>query len=420
MTSVLGKKNIGGIPGALVIGTNLRALGIARSLGRWGVQTWLLHEPGDDVVARASRYVRRTLAAPGGTPVEQSDRLRDLALRHRLQDWVLFATDDQAVAALTQEHGALSRTFHVTFPTWQVFLHAYRKRFMHAIAEQTGVPHPWTRYPRTAEEVAALPCEFPVILKPDVKPEENSFTRAKAWRVEDRASLVAAWKEAASLVGAEAVMVQELIPGSGASQYSFAALCRQGVPLATLVARRTRQYPRDFGHSSSLVETVEAPAVEELGRAVVEALGWTGLVEVEFKYDARDCLFKLLDVNGRVWTWHALGPRAGVDFPYLAWRLAQGLQVGTIRARPGVRWVRLATDIPSALDAVRAGELSVRDWIESVRGPRQGALFALDDPLPSLLDPPLLAWRSVRRRIQLTDERRRAELSAGRTPWLDS
>ena len=41
-------------PGALVIGANLRALGIARSLGRRGVQTWLLHERGSDGVARMS------------------------------------------------------------------------------------------------------------------------------------------------------------------------------------------------------------------------------------------------------------------------------------------------------------------------------------------------------------------------------
>jgi predicted ATP-grasp superfamily ATP-dependent carboligase len=164
-----------------------------------------------------------------------------------------------------------------------------------------------------------------------------------------------------------------------------------------LVARRTRQYPRDFGHSSSLVETVDAPLVDAGGRAIVDALGWTGLVEIEFKHDARDDSLKLLDVNGRVWTWHSLGPRAGVDFPYLAWRLSQGLPVERVRAAPGVRWMRAATDVPSALGAVRAGELSLRAWRASLSRPLEPALLSSDDPLPALLDPLMLTWRLARR-----------------------
>ena len=34
--------------------------------------------------------------------------------------------------------------------------------------------------------------------------------------------------------------------------------------------------------------------------------------------------YRLLDVNPRVWGWHSLGDRAGVDFSYLVWRMASG------------------------------------------------------------------------------------------------
>ncbi|MBV9592665.1 MAG: ATP-grasp domain-containing protein, partial [Actinobacteria bacterium] len=284
---------------------------------------------------------------------------------------------------------------------WNALRYAYHKRLTHCLADKVGAAYPWTRYPRDLVEAAELECPFPVVLKPDAKPEENRFTRAKAWLVRDRPALVAGWAEAAGLVGPGGVIVQELVPGGGEHQYSFASLCQAGVSLASLVARRTRQYPRDFGHSSSLVETVEAPEVERLGRAIVEALGWDGLVEIEFKRDARDGSYRLLDINPRVWTWHALGPRAGVDFPYLTWRLSQGLPIDPVRARPGVRWVRLATDIPSALAAVRAGQLSLRGWAASLRRPRQAAVLAWDDPLPSLADPLLTVWRMVRRRADV-------------------
>jgi D-aspartate ligase len=403
-------------PGALVVGSNLRALGIARSLGRRGIETWLLSSRDEDPVARASRFVARSLRFPGDS-ASVVDAVLCAVARHRLDGWALFPTDDESAAALAQAYEPLAERLALTFPSWDALRYAYHKRLTHCVAQKLGAAHPWTRYPRNLVEVAELECPFPVILKPNSKPEENSFTRAKAWQVIDRPSLMAGWADAAALVGPAGIVVQELVPGGGENQYSFASLCQEGVALASLVARRTRQYPRDFGHSSSLVETVEVPEVERLGRSIVEALRWNGLVEIEFKRDPRDGSYKLLDINGRVWTWHALGPRAGVDFPYLAWRISRGLPIEPVRAHPGVRWVRLATDIPSALAAVHAGELSLRGWAASLRGPRQGAVLAWDDPLPSLADPVLTVWRTIRRGVRVRHrETRRPHPTPARSP----
>ena len=157
------------------------------------------------------------------------------------------------------------------------------------------------------------------------------------------------------------------------------------------------------------METVESPEVERQGRAIAAALDWNGLIEVEFKYDIRDDAYKLLDVNGRVWTWHALGMRAGVDFSYLAWRLSRRLPIEPVRAVSGIRWLRLATDVPSAIGALRAGELEFRQWLASLRRPRQAAIFAFDDPLPAIVDPALLAWRAIRRRACLNRGQRQQQ-----------
>jgi predicted ATP-grasp superfamily ATP-dependent carboligase len=145
------------------------------------------------------------------------------------------------------------------------------------------------------------------------------------------------------------------------------------------------------------VETVDEPAVIEPSVRMLEAMKFTGVVEIEFKHDARDGQYKLLDINPRVWGWHSLGGRAGVDFSYLLWLQACGAAVPDSRPQIGVRWVRASTDLRTVVLEILRGRLSVGEYSRSLRGPRVSAIFAADDPLPGLLELPLLAYLLGRR-----------------------
>ena len=377
--------------GALVIGADYRALGVVRSLGRRGVPAWVLRH-GDDRLAGFSRFARRTLPLAEGAGF-----LLSLCDEHGLDGWTLFASSDESAAFVAQHHDELGARFRLTTPPWSVTQYAYDKRLTYPLAESLGLDVPQTWYPQNGNDVAALECDYPVVLKPAIKDGFNRLTAAKAWRVDSRDELLARYSEACTFADPATLMVQELIPGGGVEQLSYAALYDDGRPLAALTARRTRQYPMDFGRASTYVETVDLPEAADAAYALLEAIGYTGLVEVEFKRDPRDGRCKLLDVNPRVWGWHTLCARAGVDFTYLAWQLAHGEEVPPSRARWGVRWSRLSTDLPTAVSEIRRGHLSVRGYLGSLRGPRERAIFARDDPLPGLLEFPLLASVLARR-----------------------
>jgi predicted ATP-grasp superfamily ATP-dependent carboligase len=218
--------------------------------------------------------------------------------------------------------------------------------------------------------------------------------------VDDRRALLAKYDEARALVDPEIIVLQEFIPGAGEAQFSYAALWGPQGPVASLVARRARQYPVQFGYNSTFVETVDRPEVELLAVRLLQAIDYTGLVEVEFKYDSRDGRYKLLDINARTWTWHTLGRRAGVDFAYLAWRLAQGETVQPVRGRSGVRWVHSLRDVVAAAQEIRRGTLTLKNYVNSVRGGAEHAVMAPDDPVPALMEIPLHAqrlWKRIRR-----------------------
>src|SRR5437016_7896084 len=338
-------------PGALVIGGNYRGLSISRSLGRNGIAVWVTTTP-DQRLASLSRYTLRSLPWIDGSSEEQVAYLLSLAERYRLDGWVLFPTDDESAALIARFQQPLSRCFRGTSPEWDVLRWAYDKRLTYRLAAMESIDYPWTFFPRCEGDLQTAPCPFPVILKPAIKASANRFTVDKAWPAENRDLLLARYREALELVSPDLILVQEMIPGGGEAQFSFTALCSKGRPVASLTARRTRQYPIDFGHGSSFVETVEVPEVEEPARRILAAIDYAGLVELEFKYDRRDRRYKLLDFNPRVWTWVSLCDRAGVDYPYLLWRMMLGDRVSAVRGRPGVRWVRMIPDVPAALQEI--------------------------------------------------------------------
>ncbi|MFB3819067.1 MAG: ATP-grasp domain-containing protein [Candidatus Methylomirabilales bacterium] len=381
--------------GALVLGGDYRGLGVVRSLGRRGIPVWVVVD--HHRIAAFSRYARRRVTAPLGGPADRLAHLLALHRTHDLAGWALVPTGDEALAFIADHYAALAERFLVTSPPWDVLRWAHDKRLTYRLAAEAGVPCPRTDYPRTPEEVAEMPCAFPALLKPAIRQGASRLVHQKAWIVGDRPALLAGYETARSLLAAELIMVQEMIPGGGEAQFSFAALCRDGEPVVSVAARRTRQYPPTIGRSSSYVESVEQPEVEELGRTILKRMAVTGLVEVEFKRDPRDGAFKLLDINPRVWGWHTLGQAQGLDFAYLHWQLVHGLPVPARRGPPGLRWVRTVTDIPAAALDLYQGRLSPRAYFRSLRGPIESAMFAADDPLPGLLEVPLLFALAVRR-----------------------
>jgi predicted ATP-grasp superfamily ATP-dependent carboligase len=368
-------------PGALIVGGAHVSIGVARSLGRKGIPVWLM---ANHPIPKFSRYVKRAFDWPGA---EHPDALRsiiDLAVRYRLDGWVLIATGDQDMQLIAQNRAALSEHFRVATPDWDVVRWLYDKRLTYQRAADLGMDFPHSFQPQSHDEAALLDCRFPVILKPAYRKGADIFTQAKAWKAEDRGELLTLFQRAAALIGSDAVIVQEWIPGTGAAQFSYAGLWKDGRPLVSLLARRTRQHPIDFGRSSTFVESIEQPEVEALATRFLASVGYTGVAEVEFKYDAREQRYKLLDVNGRFWTWCGLGALAGADFPYLAFRQALGDEIPPSRARPGVAWMHGSRDVVAAWQEITGGTLRLRDYLKSFGQPLTFANFAADDPMPAL------------------------------------
>jgi D-aspartate ligase len=385
------------LTGALLMGADYRALGVARSLGRRGIPVWMIKQ-GGHLAAVTSRYVSRKIDWPEGDDSQRVDFLTNLSTRHDLRGWLLIPTDDYTVALTSCHHRILANRYRLPIPPWAALQWGCDKRCLHRIAQRVGVAQPWTMS-GSREELAQMDCPFPVILKPAVRMRPSTLSTPKAWFAANRDSLLAVFDQASQVVDANTLLVQEMVPGGGEAQFSYAAICQDGSALASVVAKRTRQFPADFGQFSTYVETVDDPGIVEPAEQLLAFMGFTGLAELEFKRDPRDGQSKLLDMNPRVWGWHTLCGRAGVDFPYLLWLLMRDEPVPNLRARSGERWMHLSADLWVAAKEMLRGRLSAWDYLGELLGEKESAIFAWDDPLPGVLDLPLFALTAVRRLV---------------------
>jgi len=370
---------------AVIIGGDFQGLGIARNLSGLGLRTLVV----DPIfcISKFSRHVDRVYKSPTyGDPEKFTDFLIDLAAKEKLQKPVLFPTSDIVVRVLSQNRDKLAPHFLIPTPPWEVIKYAYDKKNTHILGKDAGVPVPETLYPEDEEDLSRLTFDFPVILKPAIIANFISVIKLKAIRANNLDELVRHYRFMASIIDKSEIMVQELIQGGTKNLYSFCSFFRDGEVRGKIMARRLRQHPMDFGTATTYAVTCNIPELEELAMRVLRKMNYYGLSEVEFMFDEKVNKYKLIDINTRTWAWHTLGAKAGVNFPLLLFKDMHNEGYTIDSFETGVKWFREVTDLSIVLTEVLKRSMTIREYLQSLRGKKELAVFSRSDPLPFFAD----------------------------------
>lgn len=312
--------------------------------------------------------------------------LKGLASEERLNKWVLYPTSDMAVYVLSKHRDVLDRAYLLPTSEWEVTQFAYDKRLSHQLAEQLKVPVPKTWFPENIGQLSHLDLDFPVILKPTIKENFFPVTKKKAIRANNKDDLIQAHKYMSSIIDRSEIMVQELIQGGANNLYSFCCLFGDGVAKAKVTARRPRQHPMEFGNCTTFAHTCDVPEIEEYAVRMLSQMHYYGLCEVEFMYDNKDGKLKFLEINPRTWGWHTLGSKAGVNFSALLFMDINNKPVSANSFERNVKWIRLLTDMPIIISEICRRRLKLIDYLHSLKGKKEFAVFSSKDPLPFIME----------------------------------
>jgi predicted ATP-grasp superfamily ATP-dependent carboligase len=374
-------------PLAIVMGGSVNGLSFVRSLGRRGIPVLLLDS--ERLVGTYSRYGTTVLLPqPGKSPDEWMELLEFLGSKLHVQG-VIFPTSDAHSLFVSQHAKLLERYFRFLVPSAEATAQIVDKKAQYTIAKSAGVLIPETHFPKDLDEVRRISTDlmYPCIVKPYKAHEgRGKIGNKKVVVVESRQSLVSVFESIGN--GDPSFMVQEIIPGEDNALYGYLAFWDANHhEHAWLTKRKLRQYPPHYG-DGSLQETIECQEVAQLGRKLLQAFNYQGFVGIEFKFDARDGTYRLMEINPRTVSGNQLCISAGVDFPAIGYQYLTGCDLGLHPAPPfqrGVRYVNEEWDLKAYLALRKSGELTLGSWLQSIRGAKAKALWASDDPLPILV-----------------------------------
>jgi D-aspartate ligase len=123
--------------------------------------------------------------------------------------------------------------------------------------------------------------------------------------------------------------------------------------------------------------------VEALTADLMKRTGYRGILDLGYRFDQRDRLYKLLDVNPRLGaTFRLFVGTGGMDVVRALYLDMTGQQLLRSRPVPGRTWMVETNDVRSFMELRSKGRLGTLRWMRSLRGIDETAWWAGDDPRP--------------------------------------
>jgi D-aspartate ligase len=373
--------------GAFVLGMNETGLTAARCLGRVGIPV-----KGFDIAAKRAGFRSRYCTAQVcPDPLHQPDDLVRF-LRRQVRDGappvVVLPTSDLFFLFLSRHRAQLADKFSMGLPSEEVAESVVNKRRLYELAAASGAAFPKSCFPGTYEEALAVKdaLRYPAFIKPYWGHQWRRHFGGlhKGFKVQSPEEFLSKFQEV--LASGHSALVQSYVTSPDDNLFSLSLyVSGTGAVLAAFPRRQVRQYPPNSG-TVTLAISEHNPGLVADGARFCKSIGYRGIAGLEYKRDAEDNQYKLLDFNPRLMLSDGLTAHCGINLPLLQYLDLTGQSPAPRREYTvGVKWLESIADFHAFQQYHARGELTFKEWFKSLWGARVFALFAWDDPLPFLI-----------------------------------
>lgn len=218
---------------------------------------------------------------------------------------------DRAAIYLSQRKQELSQYAKIAVNDWDVMRYATDKALTMSACEEEGIPAPRTVFgDGILEQIDQKGMQFPLVVKPRTAGGSVGFNIFKS-----REKLALYLENYDNSNGP--LLCQEYIEQKDSPQYRADFFRdRDGNFKAAIVGKNLRWYPLDGGFGV-LCTTIHDDVIIEMGKKLLDRIGWNGYANIDMVWDVNENRAKILEINGRTGASITLDYVAGVNVSQL-------------------------------------------------------------------------------------------------------
>ncbi len=370
---------------AVVLGVNyFIGLGVSRRLGVKGVHV-VACDYDQNAYGFKSKYIKEKLITPHYRDESAAfvDFLVDYA-KQQAEKPVLLPCADPYVEVVDANRDYLSQYFLLPSMPQGLQTSLLEKGPLADYCRKHNVLIPETILTTEDNLIERVEAEigYPCIIKPVNSYDFVAKFRHKMFYINDRDELLAAIARADE--AGLAVFVQRIVRGFDDCMYTYDAyLNEQSVVTHWATCQKFRQFPINFGASVYTKQCV-VPELHDIGAPFLEAVGYKGFAEIEFKKDAESGKFYLIEINTRYTTLDVLINKCGINMPYVTYRELVGdpLPPAHLTENSERYFWYAYEDILAVREYIKAGQLTTGQVFKSYLNKKAHAIWDSKDPKP--------------------------------------
>ena len=123
-----------------------------------------------------------------------------------------------------------------------------------------------------------------------------------------------------------------------------------------------------------------------MGKKFAQGIGFLGTGSINFKLDPEDGIWKLIEMNGRIWLHNYHSAKSGLNMTLLQYLDSQNLPLPMVEGfKEGVVWWDSLSDFNTYLRLRKRHRLGFSEWVDSWFLPEVHAYFEKGDIGPALM-----------------------------------
>ncbi|MBN1250646.1 MAG: ATP-grasp domain-containing protein [Bacteroidales bacterium] len=367
----------------IILGNHIQGLGISRIAARLGYKVTLYNNSSISV-ARFSNTCSKFCK------FKDVNHLLDILINKEINknEALLIPTNDMLVGFISDNYDVLNEKYMLSNSIKDITELAFNKIKTYKMAIRAGVKMPESFFPNSIEELNEIAdkIDYPVIIKPAIMYNFYKKSGKKVFLCNSRQELIENYNQALKIIKNDEVIVQEFLTGGAKNLYSFASYASKGEVFGSFIANRIRQKPMDFGVATTFAKTVISERIEQLALSLVKEMNYSGLSEIEFMYDDKIQDYKLIEINPRTWKWHTMSNIVGINLIEMLIKDLNGENVEYQKnTTENLGWIEQLTDFFIMFSEVFKGRMSLKEYFNTLKIPKEYATWDRKDPLPGVM-----------------------------------